>query len=227
MTAPELLARLESLGSAATRKTYARHGVRGATYGVTYAHLSALKKEIKVDQALAEALWASGNHDARILATMIADAQAMPGSMIHAWAKDLDNYVLTDALAKLAAASPYARRLMETWMGSKSEWLASAGWTVAAVLAGDSKVPRGVDFADLLTRIESGIRAAKNRVRHSMNSALIAIGLRDERLREAALAVARRLGPVEVDHGETDCKTPDAAEYIAKASRRAKPAAKR
>lgn len=228
MTAPELLARLEALGSAATRKTYARHGVRGAMYGVSYANLDTLKKQIKVDQALAESLWDSGNHDARVLATMIADPEAMPGSKIHAWAKELDNYVLTDALAKLAAASPYARRLMETWMESKSEWVASAGWTVAAVLAGDPKVPRGVDFADLLTRIESGIRTAKNRVRHSMNNALIAIGLRDDRLREAALAVARRLGPIEVDHGDTDCKTPDAAASIAKAAgRRAKPAAKR
>ncbi|GIW85964.1 MAG: DNA alkylation repair protein [Isosphaeraceae bacterium] len=228
MTAPELLARLEALGSAATRKSYARHGVQGPMFGVSPANLDSLKKQIKIDQPLAEALWASGNHDARLLATLIADTDSMPGSKIHAWAKDLDNFPLTDALARLAARSPYARRLMETWMAAKSEWLATAGWTLAAVLAGDPKVPRGVDFADLLTRIESGIRTAKHRVRHAMNNALIAIGLRDDRLREAALAVARRIGPVEVDLGNTDCKTPDATSSLAKAaSRRAKPAAKR
>ena len=36
-------------------------------------------------------------------------------------------------------------------------------------------------------------------------------------LRKAALVAAKRIGKVEVDHGDTACKTPDAAEYIEKA----------
>lgn len=49
-----------------------------------------------------------------------------------------------------------------------------------------------------------------------MNMALIAIGVRSARLAEAATAAAGRIGKVDVDHGETNCKTPDAASYIAK-----------
>ena len=56
---------LERHGSEQTRKTYRRHGVLGDQYGVSYAHLKSMKKAIKTDQALAESLWASGNHDAR------------------------------------------------------------------------------------------------------------------------------------------------------------------
>ena len=33
-----------------------------------------------------------------------------------------------------------------------------------------------------------------------------------------ATAAAKRIGKVDVDHGETGCKTPDAAPYIAKAA---------
>ena len=47
-----------------------------------------------------------------------------------------------------------------------------------------------------------------------MNLAVIAIGCRSPGLRKAALAAAKRIGKVEVDHGDTACKTPDAAEYI-------------
>ena len=50
----------------------------------------------------------------------------------------------------------------------------------------------------------------------AMNGALIGIGLRSAGREKKAVAVARRIGVVEVDHGETGCKTPDAAGYIAK-----------
>lgn len=56
-----------------------------------------------------------------------------------------------------------------------------------------------------------------------MNSALIAIGIRNPKLERKALAAAKRIGKVEVDHGETSCKTPDAPTYIRKAvARRSK-----
>jgi hypothetical protein len=55
-----------------------------------------------------------------------------------------------------------------------------------------------------------------------MNNALIAIGSH-EPLRADALEAARAIGKVEVDHGQTGCKTPDAAAYIGRiAARKAK-----
>ena len=49
-----------------------------------------------------------------------------------------------------------------------------------------------------------------------MNMALISIGGSREALREKAIAASRRIGKVEVDHGETGCKTPVAEPYINK-----------
>jgi hypothetical protein len=49
-----------------------------------------------------------------------------------------------------------------------------------------------------------------------MNGALIAIGVRNDQLEKLAITAAKRIGTVEVDHGDTDCKTPDAVAYIAK-----------
>jgi hypothetical protein len=70
--------------------------------------------------------------------------------------------------------------------------------------------------------VEADIHKRKNRVRHEMNGALIAIGCRNAQLEKQALAVAAKIGKVVVDHGETSCKTPDAAEYIRKAQYRHK-----
>ena len=62
---------------------------------------------------------------------------------------------------------------------------------------------------------DSRIHSPPNRVRYAMNTALIMIGCRNAFLRAAAIAAARRIGPVEVDHGATGCKTPAAEAYIA------------
>ena len=73
MSTIPILDQLKALGSEQTRKTYRKHGVSGDQYGVSYADLKNLKKKIKVNHDLAQQLWSSGIHDARILALLIAD----------------------------------------------------------------------------------------------------------------------------------------------------------
>lgn len=73
MDVETLLRELESRGSAQTRKTYGRHGVRGPMFGVSYKDLGILTRRLKTNHSLALELWETENHDARILATMIAD----------------------------------------------------------------------------------------------------------------------------------------------------------
>ncbi len=227
LTLKQTLAELKALGTAQNRKVYARHGVGGPAYGVSYADLGKLKKKIRADQELAEALWATGNHDARVLATMVADPARTTSSQLDAWARDLDSYVLTDAFASLAARTPFVQKKFETWSRSKDEWTGQAGWLLLSTLASAGD---GLDddyFERQLETVEKEIHGAENRVRYSMNTALISIGARNPALKRKAIAAAKRIGPVDVDHGETGCKTPDAVPYIEKIwARKAQQAAK-
>ena len=223
MSPKAVLAELESLGTEPTRKTYRRHGVTGAQYGVLYAPLGKIAKRLKTDHELARGLWASGNHDARILATMIADPAAMTGSELDKWIGDVDNYVLADALAGLACRTPVARKKMEKWTRSTNEWVGRIGWGMLARMAMSDSTLTDADFERYLQEIEKLIHGSKNRIRDAMNMAVIAIGLRGTVLEAKAVAAAKRIGKVEVDHGETGCKTPDAVEYIGKAKGRAVP----
>ncbi len=75
-------------------------------YGVSYGNLGKLKKKIKTDQEVAEGLWASGNHDAMVLATMVADPAQVKSSQLDAWARDLASYVLTDAFCRWRGRPP-------------------------------------------------------------------------------------------------------------------------
>lgn len=213
MTSAQALAALKKVGTAQNRKVYARHGVQGELYGVSYGELNKLARAIKRDHALAVSLWKSGVHDARVLATMIADPAALSARELDAWARDLDNYVLTDALGGLVARSPLAAARSAAWRKRKGEWVASAGWVVACGLAMRDDADEA-ELAPLIDVIAETIHDRPNRVRHSMNMALIAIGARGGALEKAALAAAARIGKVTVDHGQTGCKTPDAADYI-------------
>jgi alkylated DNA nucleotide flippase Atl1/3-methyladenine DNA glycosylase AlkD len=224
MNTTEVMSALEAAGSEACRSTYARHGVKPPMFGVRYGDLGKLVRKIKVDHLLALELWETGNHDARIMATMIADPDRFAVSTLDSWAKVIDNELMLDAVCSLVGRSKHARSRMVKWMKAKPDWLRACGWRVVAVLAGTGGRTAKLEVesltdeecAALLVQIERMIHEQPNRTRHEMNNALISIGVRGGKLEKAALAAAKRIGTVDVDHGDTACKTPDAASYIRK-----------
>ena len=215
MTLSQTLQRLEAAGSAQARKTYARHGAGPKMFGVSFFFLGKLTKQIKRDHTLALELWASGWLDARLLATMIADPQQATAKLLDAWVTDCDNRGIAGALSNFAASSALAESVATKWCAEAREFVAVTGWDVVARLAMNSTLP-DAKFSALLKTIERDIHAAQNCVRYAMNGALIAIGVRNDQLEKLAITAAKRIGTVEVDHGDTDCKTPDAMAYIAK-----------
>ena len=214
----DVMRTLERMGTAQNRKVYARHGFGETMYGVSFANLGRLKKAIRTDHALARKLWATGNEDARMLAAMIADPGAMSDKDLESWVRDIRHYVLADVFARhVASASPYAQTKMEQWTKSRDEWIGRTGWMLLSILALREDGPQDRYLEAFLPKIVNGIHRAENKTRDAMNAALISIGLRGGALTSRAIAAARRIGYVEVDHGETSCKTPDAAEYIQRA----------
>jgi hypothetical protein len=104
--------------------------------------------------------------------------------------------------------------MMEQWTKAKAEWTSRAGFGLLAHLAMRDPGLSDDYFISYLQMIEQEIHTRANRTRDAMNSALIAIGIRNAALQSKAIAAATRIGSVEVDHGETGCETPDAVRYI-------------
>jgi 3-methyladenine DNA glycosylase AlkD len=222
MTPDEVMQELAALGTEQNRKIYRRHGARDPLFGVSYANLNALRKRIKRDHALATALWATGNHDARVLATMIADPARVDEALVESWVADLRDHGLADAVVALVGRTTLARPLAERWLTATEVWPARVGWHLLGHLARhDASLPDEY-FIPRLADIERGIHGAPNRVREAMNNVLIAVGGRNDTLAPLAIAAAGRIGPVTVDHGETDCATPNAIPYIEKMRARAR-----
>jgi 3-methyladenine DNA glycosylase AlkD len=217
VTSREVLKELKSKGTAQNVKVYKRHGAGDNLYGVSFADLRKLAKRIKKDHALALELWDSGNMDARILATMIADPSQLKPATVSDWIRDVDYYVLSDQLAELISESPIALSKMQQLMASSREYYRACGYAVlASALKNGIDVPDG-DCRRYLNAIEAEIHSSPNRARYAMNNAVIAIGTYKPALTGEAKAAAARIGRVVVDHGDTSCKTPDAVPYIEKA----------
>lgn len=214
-TPAEVLDALRAAGREATARIYRRHGADGEVWGVPYATLNALEKRIGRSLPLARALWASGVHDARALALKVCEPDALPRRELRAWLAAGTNHILMGHLGGLAARRRDGPDLARGWMDGRGEWVRAAGWAALAELAQAGRVEEAWG-RELLARIEAEIHAAFNRERHCMNGALIALGGSLPGLREEAAAAAARIGRVEVDHGETGCKTPAAGPYMAK-----------
>jgi len=218
MSKTAVVKELEALGKPTHAATYARHGITGRVLGVPYADLYKLQKRIGVDSKLAEQLWSTGVHDARTLAIFISDPATIKAATLDTWAKTVDNQLTLDAVAGLAAKTPAATARMKKWMAAKNEWVAATGWHVLSALCGAPEHGglKDSDLASFVATIEKSIHGERNRTKHSMNGALIALGTCGPALEKKALAAAKRIGKVDIDHGDTSCKTPDALTYIKK-----------
>src|SRR3954468_16515882 len=217
MNASDVLKKLKKLGKKKTAEIYRRHGATGEVWGISFADLGALKKQIKTDHNIAQSLWKSGVIDAQTLALMIADPLALTSEEADEWLMQARADVLLGYLAQLVARTSFARDKLRRWTQSEDEFPRTTGYTLLAVLMGGGQI-RDDEARQYLNAIESHIRDSANRAKYAMNNALIAIGSSSSALKKEAIAAARRIGKVEVDHGETSCKTPDAEAYIKKAS---------
>jgi len=221
MLLEEVMQQLEKYGTEQNRKTYKNHGAKEPLFGVSFANLKLLKKKIKKDHDLAISLWETKNMDAMTLATYILEPKNVTSEQLNSWIRDVDYYCLMDVLMTAICTSRIAIERMDEWTKSDDEWIGRAGWSLLANIAIKNKKLDDNFFMPYLEEIKVHIHNEKNRKREAMNSALIAIGIRNEALEQQAIEIAREIGKVKIDHGATSCKTPDAEPYIKKARERA------
>ena len=221
MNAQEILTALRKLGKPSTAAIYKRYGTGDNVFGVLTSEIGKLQKKIKTDHALAMELWKTENAEARALALQIADPEKLSRTDADRLLKDGPVRFVGWYLSGLVARSPIAEKTMWAWMSSRDEYSREMGYSVLASRLRDD--PDSVSDADadkVLSTIEKEIHRSPNWARYAMNSALIAIGVSKPALSKKAMETARRIGKVEVDHGETHCKTPDAVPYIQKTLKR-------
>lgn len=179
----------------------ARYGIvtKAKAYGVPVVTLRRMAKSIGRNHDLADALWRTGVHDARMLATMIGDPALVTPALMDRWAKDFDNWGIVDtACFTLFDHSPHAFKQIAKWAEAKDEFVKRAAFALIASAALHRKELPDEPFLKCLPIIEIGATDGRNFVKKGVSWGLRAIGKRKGvKMRAAALAVARRLAASE------------------------------
>ena len=112
----------------------ARYGISTAgTLGVPVYALRKLAKQLGRDHDLASELWASGIHEARILATIVDHPALVTRSQMNRWARDFDSWDVCDqACQNLFRYSPHALEMAGRWVHAKPEFVRRAAFVLLA-----------------------------------------------------------------------------------------------
>jgi 3-methyladenine DNA glycosylase AlkD len=195
MTVAEILAILRNQANAANVAGMARYGISTVdTLGVPIPALRALAKRTGRNHTLAAELWASGVHEARILATLIDDPAKVTRRQMDRWARDFDSWDVCDqACQNLFRNTPLAWEMAGKWAAAKREFVRRAGFSLMAGLVVKAKDAPDERFEALLPLIAAAATDERNMVKKAVNWALRAIGKRNPNLRRAAIATAQEI----------------------------------
>ena len=173
----------------------ARFGIASNnTLGVSVPTLRSMARKLGKDHPLSLALWDSGIHEARILASMVDEPAKVTEGQMDGWARDFDSWDVCDqCCSNLFDRTEYAYEKAAEWAVLDQEFVKRAGFALMAALAVHDKEADDRKFVSFLGPIERGASDERNFVKKAVNWALRQIGKRNLKLNAKALAVAERI----------------------------------
>ncbi|MFF5815727.1 DNA alkylation repair protein [Lysinibacillus capsici] len=219
MNAELVMQELEALGKERTKKMYMSNGAHEPLFGVATGAMKPIAKKIKIDQALAEELYATGNYDAMYFAGIIADPKAMTLEDFNRWMEAAYFYMLSDyVVAVTLAEAPIAQEVADAWIASGEELKMSAGWSCYCWLLGNRKDSEFSEskLANMLDVVKNTIHDVPERTKSAMNNFLYTVAISYVPLHEQAVATAQAIGPVEMKRDNKKSTQLNAYETIQK-----------
>ncbi len=192
----ELLAELRARADPASVAGMARFGIspHGTLGGTSMDALRRMARPYRHDHALAEALWRSGVHEARILAGLVDDPAQVSAAQMERWARDFDSWDVCDqSCLNLFVHTRYAYGKARTWSARRAEYVRRAGFALMAQLAIHDRSASDEKLAAFLPLIARAATDERNYVKKAVSWALRQIGKRNAALNRAASATAREL----------------------------------
>lgn len=173
----------------------ARFGIEtSSAYGVSVVWLRKYAKQFGKDHQLAQALWKTGKHEARILAVFVDEPQKVTKAQMNAWVKDFDSWDVCDQVcASLFDKTPYAFDIALQWAKREEEFVRRAGFALMAALAWHHRSAKDADFLPFLKACQRYAGDERNFVKKAVNWALRQIGKRNLQLHARAQASAEAI----------------------------------
>ncbi len=191
----KIINKLKKLGSKKNREGMARFGIETRyAFGINVTTLRKLAKEIGKDHKLAQELWRTKFHEARILACLIDEPDKVTKKQMDVWVKGFNSWDLCDqCCSNLFDKTPFAWKKAIEWVKSNKEFVKRAGFTTMAVLAVHDKEAPDSKFIKFFPIIKKYSTDERNFVKKAVNWALRQIGKRNFDLRKKAIKTAEEI----------------------------------
>ncbi len=194
-----IIQKIKSLADPEAVKGMARFGINtGNAYGVSIPNLRRMARETGKDHALAQRLWSSGLHEARILASLIGEPEKVTGAQMENWVKGFDSWDVCDlCCSNLFDQTELAQQKAVEWSEREEEFVKRAGFVLMASLAVHDKRAADEDFLKFLPIIKREATDSRNFVKKAVNWALRQIGKRNLNLNKMAIKAAGEIRQID------------------------------
>ena len=202
MNFTDVMQELEALGKERTKKIYISNGAKEPLFGVATGAMKPLSKQIKINQNLAEDLYATGNYDAMYFAGVIADPQAMTKDDFNRWMDTAYFYMLSDfVVAVTLTESPHNQEIATEWIHSDKDLRQSAGWSTYCWSLGrwpddqfdQEQIKAFLDYAvEVIPTVGPHAKASISNFIHT-------VGLSYMPLHDYAVTISEQVGNIEID----------------------------
>lgn len=197
---PDIIKKLKSYANPKNIEGMKRFGIQGTEMlGVNVPTLRKMAKEIvKLGEAerhsLAQELWETKIHEARLLASMVDTPGKVGEAQMEKWVKDFDSWDLVDQVSmNLFDKVPLAYKKAIEWARRKEEFQKRAGFSLMAVLAWHDKLADDAKFLQFFDIIKREATDERNFVKKAVNWALRQIGKRSPKLKKFALQTTKEI----------------------------------
>jgi 3-methyladenine DNA glycosylase AlkD len=195
MNAEEVIQHLKQISDPKRLEGMKRFGIDASkAIGVTIPELRQLAKKLKINQQLSLQLWATGIHEARILASMIGDPKQVTEKQFDGWTQDFNSWDICDQVCgNLFDRTPLAIDKIIEYSAHEEEYIKRAGFVLMAESAMHNKKADNEIFMAFFPIMEREAWDERNFVKKAVNWALRQIGKRNTELQKAAIATAKRI----------------------------------
>jgi len=195
MEAEEILQLLRKKASPGNVRGMARFGMSAqGRLGVSVPEMRRIARLAGKDHRLALALWKTGIAEARIVASMVAEADKVTVRQMETWVVGIDSWDICDQVCgNLWDKTPLAWGKLRAWTRREEEFVRRAGFALIAYLAWHDKQAANARFVAVLPLIRRGAVDERNFVKKAVSWALRNIGKRNPALRRESLRLAKEL----------------------------------
>jgi 3-methyladenine DNA glycosylase AlkD len=194
MSAETVIAELRAVADPGRVPGMARVGIDVShALGVRVPDIRAVAKRCGTDHELARALWRTEIHEARILATLVADPEATSDTDMESWVADLSSWDVCDFAADFFGRTSTGVAKIPAWARRSEEYVKRCAFSMIARRAVSAKSASDREFLRYLPVIRRGATDPRNQVKKGVSWALRQIGKRNRALHSAAIDEAERI----------------------------------